>query len=225
MLMLLAALAADPTAPFDGARLEAGETCSTISMTREGETRTLGTTRQTVERTTENGREALHIVVHQAVGPRTIHDDFVLDAATLRPLRFENQRNGAVHVRATYGADRITGEMVQPDGTTTPIDVPTTGPVWDGNLYGLAFAALPLAEGASFSIPTWHYDKGFGALTVNVTGSETIETPAGPVDAWVLDAGASADQRATYYIGKADHAELGYAGGPFRQTLGGDCSS
>jgi hypothetical protein len=180
-----------------------------------------------VARETEDGRPVLRIVVHQSVngGAFDMRDVFTLDAATLRPLRLENTRKGVTHIRAVYGPDRITGERHEAGGTTAAIDVPLTGPVWDGNLFGLTFAALPLAEGATFVLPYWQYDKGFGDFTVRVTGSETVQTPAGPVEAWVLDAGPSPESRLTYLIGKTDHRELGYRAGPGSQMLGGDCSA
>ena len=102
--------------------------------------------------------------------------------------------------------------------------MPLTSPVWEGNLYGLTFASLPLTEGAHFTLPVWQYDKAFGEFSVTVTGSRIVETPSGAVDAWVLEAGADQSRLLTYLIAKDDHQELGYSSGPMSQAIGGDCA-
>ena len=229
MLSLFAALALQTAAPTvlpDGRRLSEDRQCYVLSMTRGEVSRPMGVTWQTVTRDTIDGRPVLRIVVHQSIngGAFDMRDVFVLDAATLRPISLVNTRQGQVHVRANYGADRITGEIIA-DGVSTPIDIPVLGPVWEGNLFGLTFAALPLAEGAEFSLPYWQYDKGFGAFSVRVAGSETVATPDGPVEAWVVEAGPDQGRDLTYLISKDGHRELGYRAGPGSQSLGGDCSA
>jgi len=224
MLALLLALSQTPAPVPDGSRLAEGEACYTLSMTRDGQSRAMGVTWQSLKRAERDGRPVLEVVVHQRMGTFDMRDTFTLDASTLRPLELVNSRNGKAHVTATYGDRRITGQRVEADGLH-PVDVALPGPVWEGNLYGLTFAALPLAERAEFTLPYWQYDKGLGQFTIKVTGSETVATPDGPVEAWVLDAGASPEQRLTYLISKADHRELGYRAGPGSQTLGGDCSA
>jgi hypothetical protein len=229
MLTLIAALAlqtAAPTAVPDGGRLSEERKCYVLSMTRAGASTPVGVTWQTTERDTVDGHPVLRVVVHQSVngGAFDMRDEFVLEAASLRPMSLVNTRQGQVHVRATYGPDRITGETLT-DGVSTPIDVPLTGPVWEGNLYGLTFAALPLAEGASFTLPYWQYDKGFGAFSVQVTGSETVRTPDGPVEAWVVAAGPDESRALTYLISKAGNRELSHRAAQGSQALGGDCSA
>lgn len=133
-------------------------------------------------------------------------------------------RQGQIHVRVRYEPDRIVGETIT-DGVSTPIDVPLTGPVWEGNLFGQTFAALPLAEGAEFSLPFWQYDKGFGAFSVKVVGKETVRTPDGPIEAWVVEAGPDEGRDLTYLISTSGNRELGYRAAQGSQALGGDCSS
>lgn len=229
-ILLLAAAAAAPPEPAgmpDGARLGAESACYTINLDRDGASKPIGVTWQTVRRRMLDDRYVLEVVVHQSVnnGAVDMKDEFTLDASTLGPLRLVNYRQGKVHVRLDYAQDRIRGERFAADGRRLKLDIALPGPVWDGNLYGLTFAALPLAEGATFKLPYWQYDKGFGEFTVQVVGSEQVATPDGPVDAWVLDAGATPGTRMTYLIGKASHRELGYRAGPGSQTLGGDCTA
>lgn len=227
LIALAPALVQTPVAVPDGARLAESRTCYTLNMTRDGVSRPVGVTWQTVERTERDGRPALEIVVHQSIngGAFDMRDTFVVDAATLRPLSLVNRRNGEDHVTLAYGDDRITGRRVGPDGAVQPIDVPLDEPVWDGNLWGLTFAALPLAEGASFSLPYWQYDKGFGRFSVRVTGSETVEADGGPVEAWVVEAAPGEGPPMRYLIGKTDHREISYGAAQGSQTPGGDCSA
>ena len=229
MLSLLAALAlqiAAPTVVPDGGRISEERKCFTLSMTRDGASRPIGVTWQTIERDTVAGYPVLRVVVHQSVngGAFDMRDEFLLEAANLRPISLINTRQGQVHVRLAYGPDRITGERIE-GGVSTPIDVPLTGPVWEGNLFGQTFAALPLAEGATFSLPYWQYDKGFGTFSVQVVGSETVRTPDGPIEAWVVEAGAEPGRTLTYLISTSGNRELGYRAAQGSQALGGDCSS
>lgn len=229
MLTLLAALALQTAAPAvvpDGGRLSEERKCFTLTMTRDGASRPIGVTWQTVERDTVEGRPVLRVVVHQSVngGAFDMRDEFLLEAASLRPISLVNTRQGQVHVRLAYGPDRITGEKIE-GGVSTPIDVPLTGPVWEGNLFGQTFAALPLAEGAEFSLPYWQYDKGFGTFSVRVTGTETVRTPDGRIEAWVVEAGPDEQRGLTYLISTSGNRELGYRAAQGSQALGGDCSS
>ena len=229
MLPLLAVLALQTAAPTvlpDGGRLSEERKCFTLAMSRDGASRPVGVTWQTVERDTVEGRPVLRVVVHQSVngGAFDMRDEFVLEAASLRPISLVNTRQGQVHVRLAYGPDRITGERIE-NGVPTPIDVPLTGPVWEGNLYGQTFAALPLADGAEFSLPYWQYDKGFGTFSVRVTGRETVRTPDGRIEAWVVEAGPDEQRNLTYLISTSGNRELGYRAAQGSQALGGDCSS
>lgn len=217
MLMLALLLAAaDPA--IDGTRLAAGSQC--YSIVRGGQT--IGVTLQTVTATVAEGKPAWDIVVHQRVGNGQfdLRDHFVLRAGDLTPIAFDSRKSGTEHVRVAYGSGKLV--TTRPDKPAT--ETTFTGRIWDGNLWGLTFAALPLAEGAHFELPFYHYDKGLGSFVLDVVGSETVQTPAGPVEAWTVEL-ESAGRKVRYQIGKADHAELGNAAGPFAQRLGGDCSA
>lgn len=224
MIELLAALAQEPS--MDGTLIRDDRACYTISMVREGAATPIGVTWQTIEHVEVDGQPRLRVIVHQRVngGAFDMRDTFLLDAATLRPIRLENDRKGERHVTLDYAPDRVTGSRVDA-GAPQPIEVALPGPVWEGNLFGVAFAALPLTAGATFTIPYFQYDKGLGEFSVKVTGQETVETPQGAIDAWVLEASPGAGAPITYLIAKSDRRELGYRSARGAQTLGGDCSA
>ncbi|KRC82176.1 hypothetical protein [Sphingomonas sp. Root241] len=212
--MLFLALAAQAALPaVDGTRLQPGSVCYAIAR---GET-VMGATLQTVKATDADGAPAWDIVIHQRVGDKfDLRDHFVLRQRDLAPLAFDSRKAGVEHVRVAYGL----GKLVTTRPGAAPVETPLAGPVWDGNLWGLTFAALPLAEGAHFELPFYQYDKGFGRFSLDVVGSEKM----GERDAWVVEASPDGQRKIRYFIGKADNAELGYAGGGFAQRLGGDCS-
>jgi len=223
MLLIPLLLALSPSQPA-GDRLVDQDACFTITTTRDGKSTEFGHVRQTVRRTHIDGKEVLQVLVHQqGQGGFDMRDSFVLDAATLRPLHFGNFRAGVRHVVLDYSASRVTGSKFGKDGKRGDVDVALAAPVWEGNLFGVMFAALPLAAGGEYRVPYYQYDKGLGEFTVRVTGAEIVRTPDGPVDAWVLDAGADDKQRVEYLIEKSPRRELGYRAPGFAQSLGGDC--
>lgn len=224
--LVMTIVAQDAASQPDGARLAAGEACYLLTDTRSGQARPLGRTYQRIERETVGGREVLRVLVHQEIqnGAFSMRDRFVLDARTMLPIAFESRRNGEPHVTLAWSTQGISGARHGPGGASEAVSVPLTSPVWEGNLWGLHFAALSLSDGARFSLPFWHYDKGFGVFSIAVKGSRSVETPAGPVEAWVVEASTDPARPMTYLISRSDSRELGYSGGPVSQTLGGDCS-
>lgn len=212
--MLLLALAAQAALPaVDGSRLQPGSVCYAIVR---GET-VMGATLQIVKAITANGAPAWDVVVHQRVGDKfDLRDHFVLRQKDLGPIAFDSRKSGVEHVRVAYEP----GKLVTTRPGAAPVEIPLTGPVWEGNLWGLTFAALPLAEGVHFELPFYQYDKGLGRFSLDVVGSEKV----GERDAWVVETSPGGERKIRYLIGKADNAELGYAGGGFTQRLGGDCT-
>lgn len=211
-LLLLLLVGASATVAPDGRKVRAGERCYALELNGKA----IGTTRQTVRADRLNGRRVWDIVIHQRVPARNfdMRDHFVLDARDLRPIAFDNSRGGVERVRLAYDGVRITGSK-QDKGQANAIAVTAPGSVWEGDLYGLVFGALPLKQGAAFQLPFYQYDKGLGRFALTVTGSETVPTPEGPVEAWTVDVDPGGDTRATYLIGKRDGAELGSRAGPF----------
>ena len=212
--MFFLALALAQAAAPDGSLLKPGTACYAIAR---GDT-AMGATFQKVVAATVDGMPVWDVVVHQRIGDGKfdLRDHFVLRRADLTPIAMDSRKSGVEHVRVAYGD----GKAVTTRPSADPVETAFTGRIWDGNLWGLTFAALPLAQGAHFELPFYQYDKGLGHFTLDVVGSETV---AGR-DAWTVE--VTMDQRKVrYQIGKADRAELGYHGGGFAQRLGGDCSA
>ena len=212
--MFFLALALAQAAAPDGSLLKPGTACYAIAR---GDT-AMGATFQKVVAATVDGMPVWDVVVHQRIGDGKfdLRDHFVLRRADLTPIAMDSRKSGVEHVRVVYGD----GKAVTTRPGADPVETAFTGRIWDGNLWGLTFAALPLAQGAHFELPFYQYDKGLGHFTLDVVGSETVARR----DAWTVE--VTMDQRKVrYQIGKADRAELGYYGGGFAQRLGGDCSA
>lgn len=221
--ILLLALAAATPLP-EGERVAEQDACFTISMVRDGKSSDMGQVRQTVRRVHADGKDQLHVLIHQQAGSFDMRDSFVLDGKTMRPIHFENQRRGETHVVLDYRDDAIEGSKVEKDGSKSVVRVPLTQPVGEGNLFGVIFAGLPLQPKGVYRVPFYQYDKGLGEFSVRVKGSESVATPEGPVDAWVLEVGTDDLRRVEYLIARDNARELGYRSEGFAQKLGGDCS-
>ncbi len=222
--MMMALAAAQAAAPVvvkpDGRKLKPVDQCFVIA--RGGQA--MGLTRQTIKATTAGGKPAWDVVVHQRIGDGKfdMRDHFVLSRKDLLPISFDNRRNGEEHVRLRYASGRIMGTRTD-KGIATPIDVAAPAPVWDGNLWGVTFGALPLRDGATFDLPYYQYDQGLAQFTLTVKGSEDVVTPAGTVSAWRVEL-PGRNGVTTLLLAKRDGAELGTRSGPFTTTPGGDCS-
>lgn len=221
-ILLLAMAAATPLP--QGERVADQDACFTISMIQDGKSTDMGQVRQTVRRVRADGKDELHVLIHQQAGSFDMRDSFVLDGKTLRPIHFENQRRGQTHVVLDYRDNAIEGSRIGKDGSKSAVQVPLTQPVWEGNLFGVMFAGLPLEARGVYRVPFYQYDKGLGEFSVRVKGSESVATPEGPVDAWVLEVGTDDLRRVEYLISRDNARELGYRSDGFAQKLGGDCS-
>jgi len=225
-IALAAALAATTPTP-DGSRLQAGTSCYAMTATKGDATQTLGHTFQSIERVKHDGKPALKVVVHQRMGAKfDMRDTFLLDASTLRPFEMSNERFGKPHVRDVYSDGKVIETRWDEAGKPSTVDKPLKQPVWDGNLYGVLFTALPLKQADRYSIPYYQYDKGEGAFAIEVTGIRTMDTPLGKRDAILLRAGPSKDRQMEYHIGASPRIELGYSGPQgFGQSLAPSCDA
>jgi hypothetical protein len=214
-ILALLAFAQAAVPVVDGSVLKPSTTCYAITR---GDT-VMGATYQKIAATTADGVPAWDVVVHQRIGDGKfdLRDHFLLRRSDLRPLAMDSRKSGVEHVRVAYDE----GKVVTTRPGAEPVETALVGKIWDGNLWGLTFAALPLAQGAHFELPFYQYDKGIGRFTLDVVGSEQV----GGRDAWTVEVTTGDQRKVRYQIGKADRAELGYYGGGFAQKLGGDCSA
>jgi len=207
-------------------RLREGRTCYDILLRDEK----IGATVQTIEAVTEELTPAWKITIHQTVPSRSfeMRDEFLVGRSSLLPISVVSERGGYRNapgwqrVSVEYQGSRITGTR-KTKGGVLPINVRTSSPRWDGNLWGPLFASLPLDAGSDFTIPIWQYDKGLGEFDVQVSGSGPYSTSEGTVEAWFFEAGTSPDQRSRYVFSQASFEELASGSGPMRQAISQSC--
>ena len=156
-------------------------------------------------------------------GKFDMRDSFLLRRNDLRPMQLDTDRDGVAHVHLDYSEKQITGwKMVR--ATKQPIHVDLAGPVWDGDLWGETFAALPLASSASLTLPIYQYDSGLGKFYIDTLDQHEENTPAGKVQAWRVKAGLSRNEQVEYVVATQPGLEISYSAGPSSQRIGGDCA-
>jgi hypothetical protein len=221
-MMAAAAVTMAPQGAPQGARVVPGDQCFAITRpdAASGGDVVIGATHQVIRRVRIDGRAAFDIVVNQSVPAAqfAMRDHFVLTRADLTPIAFDSRRNGVDHVSLSYAPGRVTGRRIE-KGATVPVDVAVPTPVWEGNLWGVTFGALPLAAGRSFVLPFYQYDSGIGHFDLTVTGGERVSTPTGAIDAWTVAIVKDGKPGGTALIAKRDGLRSPRGG----TRLGGDC--
>lgn len=163
---------------------------------------------------TEVTKEGNQLVYHETLAipmagvqsTSTVH----ANASTLAPLTSESQATQGGQsggAKLTYDGLHVTGSATvpQPGGTPKTIQIDTTvaaGTV-DGEMTHLVTMALPLAEGASFTINSFESSQAsVRTTTIKVAGVEDVTVPAGTFSAYRLNVTSGA-QALTYYVTKA----------------------
>ena len=170
--------------PFDGSALRPMTLAHTTTMNAMGREVELSST-STLAREVVDGEEVWKLEDRMS-GPMSATDVNWADAETLAAIRRSVDSPGA-KITYTYD-DGVRGEVVQA-GQTLPVDVAFDGPiVGDGTFLYLGLGTLPLEVGyetrynafdqASMSVVTY---------TAKVTGTETVEVPAGSFETFVVE--------------------------------------
>lgn len=125
----------------------------------------------------------------------------------------------------TYEGDRVRGRSSNParDGTVKAFDIDSAvGAVVDDNALQALVPALPLAEGASWSVPIFSSGQNrLVPMTLAVTARETVEVPAGRFDTWRVEASGGQAPLAFSVTAAAPHrlVRIQMIGAPFEFAL------
>lgn len=141
---------------------------------------------RTVETARENGRDLWKVVDAAVLPMGTVADTFLVDRATLLPVR--RNAGGLGEMTLTYGADAIAGRMGmagQMSDVNVTLDAPVLG---DGPGFELALAGLPLAPGyeATYRVFESSLQK-VRTMKLVVKGAETVTTAAGAHEALIVE--------------------------------------
>lgn len=122
--------------------------------------------------------------------PSTRTLDSWFEAGSFRPLSHEriSERDGKRVVEGfVFAPDRVSGMRDLADNTQKDLSVATSEPTYNFETDIEFLRALPLAEGYDARINFYHPGgPPPQRYSFRVTGSGTIDGPAGPVDCWVV---------------------------------------
>lgn len=195
---------ADPA--FDAARIVPGVRRSTIRLLAPMQ-QDIGT----ITETTTVAGDRITSVTRLAVsmGNQAQTDSLVATWPGLAPVFASTVRSGAGGARtesATFAGTTAATRVVA-SGTTTDSTRTLAEPVFSSGWTGEIVRMLPLAPDYRGTFTVLDAGDGLVPMTATVTGSETVSTPAGPVEAWTVDT-VRPDQTMTYVVAKDTGALL-----------------
>lgn len=219
---MLADVAATALPPVDGAQLRLGDACFAIQP-REPGGKATGNVLRRVERIS-NDRLRITVASRFNGGP-LLTSRMEVAFPSLRPIRTVEETDGRIGLMVRYAGNHVRGTVFDDAGRKETRRSPLPGPAWDEEAMEFVLTTLPLAEGAHFALPIFHFDRGPGVMRVDVRGSALVEGPdRRPVDAWEVEGSTRSDVTITFMIAKADRQLLEVDAGGVRSYLGGDCS-
>lgn len=126
-------------------------------------------------------------LVNKIKMPRgTSTDSLIVDRSSLLPVS-RHRRGGAV-MNLTYTDTSVVGEA-QRKGQPVPISASLKGPTLAGGVHDvIALGAMPLKPDFSTALQVFSpQDQSTKKAAFNVTGTETVKTPAGSFETYVVD--------------------------------------
>jgi len=175
---------ADGIAALDGSTLGAA-TLRYANTVSSGQTSVDRPTTRTLAPVTHEGTPAWRVVDATRGGAQA--DTLILDRRSLRPL--ERRVRGQALIRLTFDSTSVRGLLsmgTQRRELRRAFDRPVLASTANVEV---ALAALPLAPGYAARLPVYQLrQQAVGTTTIRVTGTDTVETPAGTFATYVLEA-------------------------------------
>ncbi len=178
-------------ADIDGTKLAPATLSYDATMEMDGRSRELSST-QTFAPTSTGGAATWTLVnkIETPGGIRT--DSLIVDRSSLLPI--SRHLRGRVEMDLTYTGPstasgiEVSGTMKR-RGQSKPISKSLNGPTLAGGVHDVvAFGAMPLAPGFRAALRVFSpQDESVKRAEFEVAGTETIETPAGSFETYVVD--------------------------------------
>lgn len=176
--------AADGLAALDGSALAPATLRyeNTVSMGQRSVDRP---TTRTLAEATYDDTPVWRVVDAAQSGAQT--DTLVVDRTSLRPL--QRRVGGQASIRLTFDSTSVRGSLTM-RGQTRDVQQNFDRPVLASTAnMEVALAALPLEPGYAARMPVYQLQQqAVATTTVRVTGTDTVETPAGSFETYVLEA-------------------------------------
>ncbi|MFB6273916.1 MAG: alpha/beta fold hydrolase [Salinibacter sp.] len=189
-------------AMMDGSTLKSGTFSYDASMKMRGRSIDLSSTR-TIEATTTNGTPTWTIVNKTNTPRATVTDSLIVNRSTLRPL--SRHQRGPLTMDVTYTDTSATG-TIKMRGRSTSISKTFDQPTLAGGAHDLiALGTMPLEPGFSTSLQVFSArQQAVRTANFEVTGTETVKTPAGSFETYVVDVTVGDDKvTGTVHLRKA----------------------
>lgn len=172
---------------LDGSQLAARRDSFTVLV----QGNPLGTLTRSLETRTEASGQVWAVRSQMqlgALGGQSV--EYVLDAATLHPVSYEqsaSQMGQSIATELTYAeGGRVAGTVT--GAVEATIDTAFGWPVYDADMLQTLVQALPLADGADFSIPTFRpTEQTLTTTTLRVAEGGTVTVPAGEFETWQVN--------------------------------------
>ncbi len=140
---------------------------------------------RTLSKVTTDGSTMWAFVDRTETPQATVVDSLLMHGSSLRPM--ERHVSGPMTMTVSYSDTAATGE-IQVRGQSTSISQRFKQPTLAGgtNVH-LALAAMPLAPGFSTTLRAFNgQQQKVQTLSFEVTGTETVQTPSGSFDTYVV---------------------------------------
>jgi hypothetical protein len=223
LLIWSAAMAtpAENPPPIDGALLPVGDACYTVPAPEQG--KSAGNILRRVER--PDGKRLMITIASRFNNGPLLTSRIEVAFPSLRPIRTIEETDGETDLSVRYRDGKARGTVTGKDGRRQTTSVPLPEPVWDDETVEFVLTALPLADGAHFELPVFHFGRGSSVARIDVRRSISAGGfGGGPIPAWEIEASTRSDMTITFLVAKADRRLLAVEVGGVRSVLGGDCS-
>jgi hypothetical protein len=174
---------------IDGTRLEPATLSYDATVKTGGRSLDLAST-QTIAETSTGGTDTWTLVntIETPRGPST--DSLVVERLSLLPV--SRYRSGGLMVDLTYTAASGTTDVsgtVKTGGQAVSVSTRLEGPTLAGGVHDvIALGAMPLEPGFSTTLRVFFpQDRTTKRAEFEVTGTETVDTPAGSFDTYAVD--------------------------------------
>ena len=221
-LLISADAAAAAVPPIDGARLVIGDFCYAVPATGG-----IGVPRSRILRRVErlDDKRLLITVASRTDSGPLLTSRVEVAFPSLRPIRTIEETDGRTGLSVRYGDKQAKGVVTDDEGRKHRSTVPLRGPVWDDETMDFVLTTLPLADGAQFDVPVFHFARGPGIMRIRVRGRAAIgDGSYAAIDSWKVEGSTRSGMTITFFVAKKDHSLVAIKTGNIYSVRGGDCS-
>lgn len=222
-LLIWAAAEAGGLPPIDGTLLPIGDECYSIAARGPGDA-SAGNILRRVERL-DDKRLRITVISRVNGGP-LLTSRMEVAFPSLRPIRTIEETDGVTSLSVRYSGKGARGTLTSVDGRRKTAKAPLAGPVWDEETMEFVLTTLPLAEGAQFEVPIFHFGRGSSTMRIHVRRAVAFgDGSFTAVAAWEVEGSTRSDMTITFFVAKASRRLLAIETGGVYSVHHGNCSN